>query len=118
MLSTEKWEFFVGFISFFLALVSIVYTLGIVWRAEKKLDISYKLFLLAISFFMLSELAAFIPKVICQQYKILLFIPDFLKILFSIFFLAGVLTIRSAIRKMDGEETEKEEKINIEENFK
>lgn len=82
------------------SLFSIIYTTGIVWRVEKKLDISYKFFLSAIIVFMLSEIIG------------LLHLPGrpwtadvslALRLLFALLFLKGILTMRRMVRVMDGE---------------
>ncbi len=81
----------------FLTLFSIIYTFGIVWRVEKKLDIAFKLFLVAIISFAGSEIALFLPFQSAQFFSLLL------QLIFAAFFLAGTLEMRSMIRRMDGE---------------
>lgn len=80
--------------------LAIVFGFGVVWRVEKKLDVSFKLFLTAIIIFFLGELSGFlyIPKT-----GFLIYAAPLAKILFAIFFLSGILTMRSMIRKIDGE---------------
>lgn len=81
----------------FLTLFSITYTFGVVWRVEKKLDIAFKLFLVAIISFAGSEIILFLPFESNQLFSLVL------QIIFAIFFLAGTLEMRSMIRRMDGE---------------
>jgi len=83
-----------------MALFAIIYTFGVVWRVEKKLDISFKFFLVSIISFTLSEITAIafpagigLPQLLITG----------LKIIFIIFFLAGTLEMRSMLRRMDGE---------------
>lgn len=78
---------------------SIIYTAGVVWRVEKKLDISYKFFLAAIIAFTLwqsIEFAGFSGRL----WNIIIFA---LKFFFALLFLKGILTMRRMVRVMDGE---------------
>lgn len=82
------------------ALLSVVYTLGVVWRVEKRLDISYKLFLVSIVSFAAGE----ITKIFTAPGDALLnLLINFSRLFFAFFFLAGIFTMRSLIRKLDGE---------------
>lgn len=82
-------------------LFSIIYTCGVVWRVEKRLDISYKLFLIAIFFFTLANFLSYFET---GKGVILPFIVNLCHGLFSLFFLAGILMMRNLIRKVDGED--------------
>ena len=82
-------------------LLSIVYTAGIVWRVEMKLDISYKFLLAAVIFIVLAELVDSyygFSNVIFWS-----FIVKALRMLFAVSFLAGVLFMRNIVRSLDGE---------------
>lgn len=82
------------------ALFSIIYTFGVVWRVEKRLDISYKFFLVAIVFFTLACVLSYFNT---DKGVIVPFLVNLNYGLFSIFFLAGIYTMRSLIRRIDGE---------------
>lgn len=82
------------------ALFSIVYTFGVVWRVEKKLDISYKLILGAIISFTLSEIFMLLEL---GHPDIMKLIGLFFRAAFIAFFLLGILEVRKMIRQMDGE---------------
>lgn len=82
------------------SLFSIIYTAGVVWRVEKKLDISYKFFLSAIIAFTLSEI---ISLLYFQGRSWVADVSLALKLLFALFFLKGILTMRRMVRVMDGE---------------
>ena len=82
------------------ALLSVVYTFGVVWRVEKKLDLVFKLFLGAIISFTLSEIVILFEF---PQPQLSLIINLGLRVAFIIFFLAGILETRNMLRKMDGE---------------
>lgn len=96
----NKWKIFSEAVVLALSGLAVVYTLGVVWRVEKKLDVAYKFFLAAILFFILSEIAPLANPF--QDFWLGLF-AEGAKMMFAIFFLAGVWTMRSMIRKMDGE---------------
>ena len=82
------------------ALLSVVYTFGVVWRVEKKLDLSYKFFLSAIISFTLSEIIILFEFPVPGLSTI---ISLALRVAFVIFFLAGILEMRNMLRRMDGE---------------
>jgi hypothetical protein len=82
------------------SLFSIVYLSGIVWRVEKKLDISYKLVLASIIFFTVSEIFGLLDlgNILVTELISLGF-----KAAFIIFFLLGILEVRKMLRQMDKE---------------
>ncbi|MDD5083964.1 MAG: hypothetical protein PHT88_03465 [Candidatus Moranbacteria bacterium] len=82
------------------AMMSIVYTVGIVWRVEKELDVSYKFFAFAIVFFLIAELL----NVYYVGHGVSFAVAEKLsKVVFSALFLVGTLYMRDIIRKLDGE---------------
>lgn len=99
-LNINDFELVANFVVILAALLSIVYAFGVVWRVEKKLDVSYKLLLLAIAFFTFSEGLEFfdIGNASPFRFWVILF-----KVLFALFFLLGILTARRMIREVDGE---------------
>jgi len=82
------------------SLLAIIFTSGVVWRVEKKLDISYKLLLVSILAFTASEIISFSNPL--NDYWISL-AENIMKMLFAVFFLWGVWTMRNMIRCIDGE---------------
>ena len=82
------------------AMLSIVYTFGVVWRVEKKLDVSYKLILAAIISFTLSEIFMLLEL---GHPDVMKLIGLFFRAAFIAFFLLGILEVRKMIRQMDGE---------------
>jgi hypothetical protein len=82
------------------SLLSIIYTLGVVWRVEKKLDISYKLFLVAILAFTAEIIIELINPLDQWLFNLS---ASIMRVIFAIFFLAGVYTMRDMIRRIDGE---------------
>jgi hypothetical protein len=81
------------------SLLAIIFTSGVVWRVEKKLDISYKL-LLSILAFTAAEIISFSNPL--NDFWID-FAESTMKMLFAVFFLWGVWTMRNMIRSIDGE---------------
>ena len=82
------------------AVLSIIYTLGVVWRVEKRLDIAYKLFLVSILFVTAGEITKIFNQPGIPQLNLLI---NVFRLLFAFFFFTGILTMRSLIRKIDGE---------------
>lgn len=85
-------------------LLSIVYSIGIVWRVEGELDTSYKYFAFAIVFFFITE----VLRVYYSGNDIR--IQNLEKVsttLFAILFLAGTLYMRDIVRTLDGEKAYK-----------
>ena len=99
-LKLNDFELVANFVVIFAALLSIVFAFGVVWRVEKKLDTSYKLLLLAITSFAVSEILGFFDVGAENNVK---FWVVSAKVLFALFFLLGILTARRMIREVDGE---------------
>lgn len=81
---------------------AIIFTAGIVWRVEKKLDVSYKFFLVAVICILAAEILD-LYYAIDNQAVIALMVKSF-RMLFAFFFLTGVLFMRNIVRNFDGEE--------------
>jgi uncharacterized membrane protein YhfC len=87
-----------------LVILGIIYTVGVVWRVEKKLDLAFKLFFVSVIFFFISQIINNIPTLVCCLNNGYFELAEGVaKLLFAVFFLAGMLEIRSMIRRMDGE---------------
>jgi len=99
-LNIKDFELVANVVVILAALLSVVYAFGVVWRVEKKLDVSFKLFLLAIVFFTSSEILGYFDIGTAGQVR---FWRVLAKVLFALFFLLGILTARRMIREVDGE---------------
>ena len=97
----EKLFLGINIFSIALILLSIIFTAGVVWRVEKKLDISYKFFLIAIVVLLVAEILDLYYG-IDNQIKIALAVK-LLRAFFALFFLVGVLFMRKIVRDLDGE---------------
>lgn len=83
-----------------LSFFSIVYAAGVVWRVEKKLDISYKLLLAAVVAYAISLFMEIFNGIGSATMELYIAIT---KIVFIALFLGGILMMRDLIRDMDGE---------------
>jgi hypothetical protein len=90
-----------------LTLFSIVYVAGIVWRVEKKLDISYKLFMGAVLMYAVSLILEMFNAFDSATMELYISIT---KVLFIALFLAGILMMRDLIQEIDGEKAAKKKK--------
>ncbi len=84
--------------------LAIIFTAGVVWRVEKKLDISYKFFLAAVICVLAAEILD-LYSAIDNQTVVALTVKSF-RLLFAFFFLTGVIFMRNIVRNLDGEENE------------
>jgi hypothetical protein len=86
------------------ALLSIIYTLGVVWRVGKKLDTAYKLFFASMLSFTISETASLfaVSDKLWISYAVIIF-----RLIFVVFFLFGILEMRTILRRIDEEKPTK-----------
>lgn len=80
----------------------LVFAVGIVWRVEKELDLSYKFFVVAAICLTLAEILGFFAS---QTIDTTLWSKG-LRVGGAIFLLASVLLMRDLVRKLDGEKEE------------
>jgi hypothetical protein len=78
--------------------LSIVFTLGIIWRVEMKLDRAYKIFFGALIFLLLAMLVE-----VFIRNETWIIINRILTFLFALSLLAGVWMMRDVMRDVDGE---------------
>ena len=78
--------------------LSLVLTLGIIWRTELKLDKAYKVIFIALVFLLLSQVADLFVK-----NEVIILISQLSNFLFALFLLAGILMMRNLMRNIDGE---------------
>ncbi|MBI2439170.1 MAG: hypothetical protein HYV45_01010 [Candidatus Moranbacteria bacterium] len=77
----------------------LVFSIGIVWRVEKELDLSYKFFVLAAGCLTLAEILGFYAH---PPFELVAFDKG-LRLGGAIFLLVSVFLMRDLIRKLDGE---------------
>lgn len=80
-------------------LLILVFAVGIVWRVEKELDLSYKFFVVAALFLTIAEILRFYAD---QTLNVVLWDKG-LRVFGAIFLLVSVMLMRDLVRKLDGE---------------
>ena len=80
-------------------LLILVFAVGIVWRVEKELDLSYKFFVAAATCLVLAEALSFY---VSQTMNVALWSKG-LRTGGAVFLLVSILLMRDLVRKMDGE---------------
>ncbi|MDX9913132.1 MAG: hypothetical protein RBS77_00960 [Candidatus Moranbacteria bacterium] len=81
-----------------LLVFSLFFTVGIIWRAEMKLDFIYKIFFVALIFIFLATLSDTFVK-----NKFFIVADRLLHLFFSIFLLISTWMMRNLMRDIDGE---------------
>ena len=87
-------ELYVEILSCTLLLISLAFLLGIIWRVEMKLDLSYKLFFAAVVALLFSRIAGMLPDDASWVGSD----ESALQLVFSVLFFGGVFTMRSLLR--------------------
>lgn len=88
-----------------ISLMAIIFTFGVVWRVERKLDLSYKFILVAIIFFtcgVVFDLFKSLDITIIKELDLLI------KFLFLIFFTWGIYKMRALIKDINEEVIKKD----------
>ena len=80
--------------------LSMVYIIGVVWRVEGELDLSYKFLSLAVLFLLLGEMLRVFSPVFFEWTFLL---GDGFRAVFGCLFLASIYFMRDVVRKEDGE---------------
>lgn len=89
-----------------LLLLSILYTIGVVWRVEMRLDTAYKFFLGSVIVFFLAE---FVDMLYGGRERFVINLASSsLRMVSAAFFLNGMLMTRSVVRFLDGEKKKNE----------
>lgn len=77
----------------------LLFSIGVVWRIEKKLDLSYKFFVVALSCLTLGEVMA----LSAPETNFFLVSGKGIRLLGALFFLVSVLLMRDIVRELDHE---------------
>ena len=80
--------------------LSMVYIIGVVWRVEGELDLSYKFLSLAVLFLLFGEMLRVFSPVFFEWTFLL---GDGFRAVFGCLFLASIYFMRDVVRKEDGE---------------
>jgi hypothetical protein len=87
-------------------LLIVVFAVGIVWRVEKELDLSYKFFVVAVLFLVLAEI---LGSYVSQTFDTALWSKG-LRVIGVGTLLASILFMRDLVRKLDGEKVVQKQK--------
>lgn len=80
--------------------LSTVYVIGVVWRVEGELDLSYKFLTVSITTLLCSEVIHVFSPIFFEQATVL---GDVLRVIFGCTFLTSIFLMRDVVRKEDGE---------------
>jgi hypothetical protein len=94
--------FFLGMdvVTLALFLVVLVFSVGIVWRVEKELDVAYKFFVVAAASVMLADVLGLSASF---QESLILGVSKALRLIGAVAFLASVWCMRDIVRRLDNE---------------
>lgn len=99
-LTPQAFSLTVDFIKFFIAIIAIIFSLRIVWRVEKKLDIFFKLMTAAFFIFLVRDGIRILQDLDIISGKNIFPILDIMPILLITL---ALVVMNSLISKLDGE---------------
>jgi|GEM_PF-898248 len=82
-------------------LLSFVFVIGIVWRVEMELDLSFKFFSAAVLFLLVTEVLNLMPASRFESWW--QFVLPVAKLLTAVSLVLGLFFMRDLIRRLDGE---------------
>ncbi len=100
-MSTEIFLLLLSFLTIVSLLSSLVFVIGIVWRVEMELDISFKFFAFAVLFLLMIEGLSLLPASRFEAWWQLAL--PIVKFLAAVNLLLGLFFMRDLIRRLDGE---------------
>ncbi|MBP6975382.1 MAG: hypothetical protein KBB51_00975 [Candidatus Moranbacteria bacterium] len=80
--------------------LSMIYIVGVIWRVEGELDLSYKFLSLAVFILLIGEMFRIFSPVFFEWASL---VGDGLRAIFGCLFLASIYFMRDVVRKEDGE---------------
>lgn len=102
-MNTDFFLLFLSFLTIASLLSSLVFVVGIVWRVEMELDLSFKFFTFAVLFLILTEGLSLVPTHSSEVWWQLAL--PVVKFLAAVNLLLGLFFMRDLIRRMDGEKS-------------
>ena len=100
-MNTDFLLLFLSFLTVTSLLLSLVFVIGIVWRVEMELDLSFKFFSFAVIFLLAAEVLGLLPVArLAPWWQIAL---PIVRLLIATNLLLGLFFMRDLIRRMDGE---------------
>jgi hypothetical protein len=106
-MNSEFFLIFVHALTLVALSLAFLFAVGVVWRVEMELDISYKLFAFALVFLIMAEATNLFHF---SEYSVIVAVViEGSRMIASVLFLAGILFMRDIVRHLDGEtdQTEK-----------
>lgn len=100
-MNTDFLFLFISFLTVTSLLLSLVFVIGIVWRVEMELDLSFKFLALATTFLLVAEILDFLPVTRLASWW--QFTIPVVKLCIAVNLLLGLFFMRDLIRRMDGE---------------
>lgn len=80
--------------------LSMVYIVGVIWRVEGELDVSYKFLSVSVCILLIAEMLHIFAPVFFQN---AVFVADILRAIFGVTFLMSIFLVRDVVRREDGE---------------
>lgn len=103
-MNTDFLLLFLSFLTIASLLLSFIFVIGIVWRVELELDLSFKFLAFAVIFLLMAEVLDILPVTRFAPWW--QFALPVVKFLIATNLLLGLFFMRDLIRRMDGEKEE------------
>lgn len=103
-MNTDFLLFFLAFLTVASLFLSLVFVIGIVWRVELELDLSFKFLAFAVMLLLLAEVLDLLP--VTRYADWWQFALPVTKFLIAMNLLLGIFFMRDLIRRLDGEKGE------------
>ena len=103
-MNTDFLMLFLSFLTVASLFLSLVFVIGIVWRVEMELDLSFKFFSFAVIFLLVAEVLDLMPVThVASWWQLAL---PVVKLCIAANLLLGLFFMRDLIRRIDGEKTD------------
>lgn len=100
-MNTDILLIFLAFLTIASLFLSLVFVIGIVWRVEMELDLSFKFLAFAVIFLLMAEVLDILPVTrFASWWQLAL---PVVKFFIAVNLLLGLFFMRDLIRRMDGE---------------
>lgn len=103
-MNTDFFFLFISLLTVASLILSLVFVIGIVWRVEMELDLSFKFLSFAIALLLVAEVLDFLPVTRLASWW--QFTIPVVKLCIGANLLFGLFFMRDLIRRMDGERPE------------
>lgn len=112
-MNTDFLFLFLSFLTVTSLILSLIFVIGIVWRVEMELDLSFKFLAFAITLLLVAEVFDFLPVTRLASWW--QFAIPVVKLFIAINLLLGLFFMRDLIRRMDGEKPESPKPLSAKE---